>query len=42
MENSGQRDILRSLMEFAKAQELQALEMAREEGVAIIFDDEDD
>lgn len=38
----GQRDILRSLMEFAKAQERRALDMAREEGVEIVFDDEED
>ena len=40
--NSGQRDILRSLMEFAKAQEFRALDMAREEGVEILFGDEED
>ena len=40
--NSGQRDILRSLMEFGKAQERQALDMAREEGVEIVFGDEED
>jgi len=40
--NSGQRDILRSLMEFAKAQERRALDMAREEGVEIVFGDEED
>jgi len=38
----GQRDILRSLMEFAKAQERRALDMAREEGVEIVFGDEED
>jgi len=38
----GQRDILRSLMEFAKTQERQALDMAREEGVEIVFGDEED
>ena len=38
---SGQRDILQSLMEFAKTQERRALDMAREEGVEIVFDDED-
>ncbi|KAF8806342.1 SET domain protein, partial [Phlegmacium glaucopus] len=38
----GQRDILRSLMEFAKAQERLALEMAREKGVEIVFDDEEE
>ena len=40
-ENSGQRDILRSLLEFAKAQERRALDIAREEGVEIVFGDED-
>jgi hypothetical protein len=29
-------------MEFAKAQERRALDMAREEGVEIVFDDEED
>jgi hypothetical protein len=37
----GQRDILRSLMEFAKAQERRALDIAREEGVEIVFGDEE-
>lgn len=40
--NSGQRDILQSLMEFSKAQERRALDMAREEGVEIVFGDEED
>jgi len=37
----GQRDILRSLKEFAKTQERRALDMALEEGVEIVFGDED-
>ena len=41
VKNSGQRDILRSLMEFAKERERRALDMAREEGVEIVFDDEE-
>ena len=40
-EISGQRDILRSLLEFAKAQERRALDIAREEGLEIVFGDED-
>ena len=42
LQNSGQRDILHSLMDFAKAQERRALDMAREEGVEIVFDDDED
>lgn len=35
----GQRDILRFLMEFAKAQERLAVDMAREEGIEIVIED---
>lgn len=35
----GQRDILHSLMEFAKAKEQSAIERAREEGIEILDED---